>query len=86
MAEGGHQPRAGGRHVLAHAEDRDHHVLAGKLEVHVVALAHDPGQRVAAVAGAANVDGQAERVVVEHAGRAGQPLVQHVETGQLAHR
>ena len=36
-----HQARPGGRDVLAHAEDRDHHVLARELEVHVVALAHD---------------------------------------------
>ena len=38
-----------GRGVLAHAEHRHHHVLARQLQVHVVALAHEPGQLVAAV-------------------------------------
>ena len=58
----------------------------GELEVHVVALAHEPRQLVAAVAGAAHVDREPQRVVVEHARGAGQPLVEHVEPGQLAHR
>ena len=49
-------------------------------------LAQEARQLVAARARAAHVDRQAQRVVVEDARRARQPLVQHVQPGDRPHR
>ena len=82
--EGRQQPPAARVGILAHAEHRDHHVLARQLDEHVVLLSHEPGQLEAAGLRAAHVDGEAQRVVAEHSGGAGQALVEHVEPGDLA--
>ena len=59
LAQRRDQPLARGRRVLPHPEHRHHHVLAGQLHVHVVLLAQQPRQLVAARARAAHVDAPA---------------------------
>ena len=78
------QPLAGARGVLADPEDGDDDVLGEELEVDVVALAHQPRDPVAGGAGAADVDDEAQRVVGGDARAADDPLVEHVEAGDLA--